>query len=155
MGSVDIIHDVLDGVPARYEAGARVYEIPTDGILRSATPVPQGRWGPGDVRYFFVARDGARTPIADYWSGANHDTPANRADPAIGVYSRSVGSVWFGGMSCPVVHEHYSVGTKSYLLDHPESPHGRLDEYLKQHPVQCSRRHDRRRRVLAPTAPRP
>ena len=147
-GDVYVLHDVLGGAPARYEGDARVYEIPADGILRSETPTPEGRWGPGDVRYFYLEADGSRSPILGDWSSAIHDTPANRADSTIGIYFRSVGSFWSQGMSCPVVHEHYAVGTKSFLLDHPAEPrsrHARLAEQLRLDPVWCSRRHRRRR----------
>lgn len=145
-GGVYILHDVVGGVPVRYEDGARVYDIPSDGILRPASPMPEGRWGPGDVRYFYVSEDGSRSPIVVDWPSSIHDTPANRADPMVGIYFRSFGSSGIKStMSCPVVHEHYSVGTRAYLLDHPEKPGERLFEHLKQHPVQCSRPHRRRR----------
>ncbi len=42
MGNIHIFHNVPDGEPAKYEGGARVYEMPKDGILRSQTPMNPG-----------------------------------------------------------------------------------------------------------------
>ncbi|HZM00319.1 MAG TPA: hypothetical protein VFD43_08715 [Planctomycetota bacterium] len=134
-GQVVILHDVPDGEPARYEDGARVYPIPPDGVLRSSTPVPDGWWGPDEVRYFYVAEDGTRTRIVDDVNSSIPDTPESRGDPTVGIYFRSFGRISYQGAPCEVALERYSVGTQAFLLDHAPGSGLELIEYLKANPV--------------------
>jgi hypothetical protein len=158
-GRVFILHDVVGGAPAQYDSGNgltdpqwRIYDIPSDGILRSTTSMPEGTWEEGDVLY--CHQDG-------HWLtylSTLEDTPEHRADDSVAVYNRHSLVVSSPDTPCPVEVECYSVGTQAALLDDPADERAErawLLEYLQQHAVQCSRRHGRRRRLPAVTAPRP
>ncbi len=65
-GPVVIAYDMPNGVPARYEDGARVFEIPSDGILRTQMETPDDGWiRPGRIRYFYVDEKGQREEIPE------------------------------------------------------------------------------------------
>jgi hypothetical protein len=91
MGNIYIFHNVPDGEPPKYEGRARVYQIPTDGILRSNTSMNMG-WH-FTPQYFYVWPDGKREKIVGYWPSTIHDTPEDRADKTMGIYFPRTGSV--------------------------------------------------------------
>jgi hypothetical protein len=142
MGNIYIFHNVLDGQPPKYEGRARVYEIPNDGILRSQTPMNLGwQFTP---QYFYVTADGTREKITGYWPTSIHDTPENRADKTLGIFSPRTGSL--SGFTtkndgtsspeftCDIQFEQYHVGTKLFLLTHSDLEKD-LHAYVKEHPV--------------------
>jgi hypothetical protein len=89
MGNVYIFHNVPDGEPLIYEGRARVYKIPTDGILRSQGPANQGSIL--RLQYFYVRSDGKRERITGYWPTSIHDTAENRADATLGIFFPRMG----------------------------------------------------------------
>jgi hypothetical protein len=52
-GYVIIIFDEKNGVPEKYENGSRVYEIPSDGVLRTQFKKQKGWIAPGKVNYYY------------------------------------------------------------------------------------------------------
>jgi hypothetical protein len=142
VGYVYIFHNVPDGEPAQYDARARVYQIPKDGILRSRTPMNDG-WHI-TPQYFYVGADGKREKITGYWPTSIHDTAENRADPTVGIFAPRTGSlVAFttkpdgtstSEYNCDIQYEMYYVGTKAVLLTSRDLEKD-LHAYVKEHPV--------------------
>lgn len=56
-GPVIIIFDDKQGVPAKYENGNRVYEIPQDGVLRTQFKKQQGSIAPGKLKYYYYDKN--------------------------------------------------------------------------------------------------
>jgi hypothetical protein len=52
-GYVIVIFDEKNGVPKKYENGSRVYEIPSDGVLRTQFRKQKGWIAPGKVNYYY------------------------------------------------------------------------------------------------------
>ena len=59
-GPVFVIFDQPAGNPEKYENGDRVYEIPSNGILRTQFPPNRGRQ---KIQFFYSGRDGIRKPL--------------------------------------------------------------------------------------------
>ncbi len=62
-GPTVILFNDSAGAPPEYDGKARVYRIPSSGVLRTRFPRPRGATSPA---YFHEAADGTRTPIV--WS---------------------------------------------------------------------------------------
>jgi hypothetical protein len=144
MGNIYIFHNVPDGEPLKYEGGARLYEIPKDGILRSQGPLNEGRWT-FRPQYFYVTPDGKREKISGYWDTSIHDSPENRADKTIGVFFPRMGGSLIGfttkddgttipHYNCGIRYDQYYVGTKLFLLTEPKLEKD-LHAYVKEHPI--------------------
>jgi hypothetical protein len=142
MGNVYIFHDVPDGVPLKREDGARVYEIPKDGILRSQSPEITGLYS---ARYFYVTSDGKREKITGFWDSSIHDTPENRADKTVGIFFPSTGSLSGtitsksdgtskSKFNCNIKYEEFYVGTKAYLISTPNLAKDLL-AYMEENPI--------------------
>jgi hypothetical protein len=66
-GPVVVVFGDSTGAAERREGGARVYEIPASGVLRTRFPANDGVHGADTRRYFYVDASGGRTPIG--WGG--------------------------------------------------------------------------------------
>jgi hypothetical protein len=128
VGDVTIVFNASDGQPFDVEDGARLYRIPTSGILFTQFPLNNGT--SPDQRYFLVAPDGERQPIAR--SGASvDDTRENRAKPDVEIFSQTRGHIQAGPRSCPIEYEQYFVGTRAQFLDRSGTDHWRVTKFLQ------------------------
>jgi hypothetical protein len=57
-GPVIIIFDDKQGKPEKYEGDKRVYEIPSDGVLRTQFKKQEGFIAPGDLKYYYYNENG-------------------------------------------------------------------------------------------------
>ena len=143
MGNIYIFHNVPDGEPLAYEGRSRVYRIPKDGILRSQSPLNQGRTFTAE--YFYVTPDGKRERITEYWPTSIHDTAENRADKTTGIFFPRMGGSLTGftlkddgttipKYTCDIRFDEYYVGTKLFLLTHSDLEKD-LHAYVKERPI--------------------
>ena len=114
VGWVNIAYGAKNGQPGRYEDGARVYRIPTGGIL--ITQAGPNRGTSPAWKFFYETTSGSRIPIRLVLTGSVPDTPANRSDPAIGVFLIQRWKQQAGRVPCDVEFDRYFVGTKAQLF---------------------------------------
>jgi hypothetical protein len=115
VGLVTIAFRAANGTTPRREGAARLYEIPTTGILLTQEEPNVGlspAWS-----FVIVSRTGNRTPVAGIWSASVPDTPENRAANTVEVFNLRRGRLQAGRLPCDVEYQHYFVGTRSQLLD--------------------------------------
>ena len=104
-GPVVIVFDDPKGVvPKHDDAGAVVYEIPRDGVLRLSTPPP----APGiyKVQYFYVSADGKQAKL-----------PWDADKDRLQVFAAGSGSIEAKANEQPVRWDAYIVGIPSQRSD--------------------------------------
>ncbi|MGB7070289.1 MAG: hypothetical protein WBD22_12410 [Pyrinomonadaceae bacterium] len=74
IGFVLILHDQKNGEPGKYESGKRVYEIPSNGILKTQFSLNTGWHSPGK---YFYKQNGKLTEIPYLFD--DRDIEARRA----------------------------------------------------------------------------
>lgn len=113
-GAFYVVYNVPDAEPLTYEDGAPVYDIPQDGILLTQTDVT-----PNSVRsdkFFYESEDGSRQIIDGRWTTSFNDTPENRADDQVYIFSEDL--VKYGyTRDCSIYYSDFYVGTKAQALD--------------------------------------
>lgn len=117
VGSFYILYNLPQGEPQRYENGARVYEIPPDGMLLMQSDANEG--GPiaiDKIKFFYVRPDGSRTQITERWTTSLHDTPENRSDERVAIFGGGIG-VFEPIRHCKVIETGFYVGTKAQAID--------------------------------------
>jgi len=135
-GDVFILPEHPQGVPARREGFAIVFEIPQDRILVTQDEPSHGwHW----TRFYYVDLDGRRRRL-DYEPSSVARTPENLADRRpIVWFLRDGGGV--PGSRCPVRFVQYYVGTRADLLsrtvDEANAEELRLGQFVKEHRI-CS-----------------
>ena len=115
VGLVTIAFRAANGTAPRREGEARVYEIPTTGILLTQEEPNVGlspAWS-----FVIVSGTGTRTPVAGIWSASVPDTLENRASGAVEVFNLRRGRLQAGRLPCDVEYQQYFVGTRAQLLD--------------------------------------
>lgn len=115
-GSVYIIFNVLKGEEAKYEHGARVYEIPASGVLLTKMKSNEGWIDSNKVKYFYLTKDGKRKPIKSLWTSSLTDTLENRNDKEITIFGGGLGE-FEPIQGCNVLMQDFIVGTKAEVLD--------------------------------------
>jgi hypothetical protein len=127
-GWVTIAFRGANGEAAEYEDDARVYRIPSSGVLITEADPNVGSspaW-----RFFFEDAEGTRTSITHFWNSTVHDTEVNRADPSVGIFYIRRGHQ-AGDVPCDVEFDQYFVGTKEQLLSAVDGePHRSISEFL-------------------------
>ena len=113
-GWVTIAFRGANGEVRAYEGDARMYRIPSSGILITQAEPNVGSSPPW--RFFFEDPEQTRTPIVHFWPTTVQDTEANRIDPTIGISYMHRGSLQGGQLRCDVEYDQYFVGTKAQLL---------------------------------------
>ena len=112
VGWVTIAFEAANGEARAYEANARLYRIPSSGVL-----ITQAKTNVGSSpawRFFFEDPERTRTPIVHFWTTTVNDTEANRADVTVGIAYIRRGRQPVG--PCDVEYDQYFVGTKAQLL---------------------------------------
>jgi hypothetical protein len=132
VGWVTLAFRAANGEAPAYEGDARLYRIPSSGVLITQAAPNVGSspaW-----RFFFEDSERTRTPIVHFWLTTVHDTEANRADPAAGISYISRGRQQVqrsGQVSCDVEYDQYFVGTKAQLLSAVgREPQRTISEFL-------------------------
>jgi hypothetical protein len=129
VGEVTIVFNAPDGQPFDVEDGARLYRIPTSGILFTQFPLNNGT--SPDQRYFLVAPNGDRQPIVNSGEGTVQDTRENRAKLDVEIFSKTRGHIQAGLRPCAIEFEQYFVGTRAQLLDRRDADHWRITKYVQ------------------------
>lgn len=128
VGDVTIVFHAPNGEPLDVEDGARLYRIPLSGILFTQLALNEGH--SPEQRFFLVAPNGDRQPITDL-PGSVSDTPEERANPAVGIFSQTRGHIQAGLTTCAIEYEQYFVGTRAQWLDRSDASTGRITKYLQ------------------------
>jgi Family of unknown function (DUF6843) len=131
-GDVYVIFDVPDGQATETGYHKSTYRIPSDGILRTRTFLPQG-WT--HTEYFFQAPNGSLHRINNLWLTTIPKTPENVSNTTdVGVFFPHGGTT-DDANGCPVRFHEFYVGTKANLLT-TYKERGLLS-YLRQNPINC------------------
>jgi len=133
-GDVFILPGHAEGVPARREGFAIVFEVPRGRILVTQDE-PSGGWH--WTRFYYVDTDGRRQRL-DYEPSTVPRTPENLADRRPFVwFVRGGGGVF--GSPCPFRFVQYYVGTRADLLsrtvDEANAEELRLGQFVKEHRI--------------------
>jgi len=141
-GSFFVVFDVSTGKKPKHEGKSRVYQIPVSGILETQLPFNKGWLASTDIKYFFLNNNGSRTPITKRWLGSVPNTPENRADPNIYIFSGGVGTLGLGMSNstnrCSISFSYYIVATKSRVLNSLNKI--KLTDYYVKPPYPCSKK---------------
>ena len=127
-GDVTIVFNAPNGEPLDVEDGARLYRIPLTGILFTQLAINEGH--SPEQRFFLVAPNGDRQLMTDRPGGAA-DTPEERANPTVGIFSQTRGHIQAGLTSCAIEYEQYFVGTRAQFLDRSDASTHRITKYLQ------------------------
>jgi len=113
-GNIFVVSGIPSGQPPQRENGARVYRIPTNGVLLTQDP-PGTRinivW-----KFFYEDPNGAREPLGRIWTSTVPDTPENRANTYIEIFYPRLGRYRGAQMPCEVQQSQYYVGTRSQAI---------------------------------------
>lgn len=94
-GDIYIVYDVASGSEPKYEGDAWVFTVPDSGVVHTKFTQNNGRSSQGIMRFFTVSKDGARSEVTNYYSGAVADTEKNRNDIKTYVMSGGFGEFGF------------------------------------------------------------
>jgi hypothetical protein len=72
-GQIIVFLDQPDGQAVQYEGEARLYQIPSSGLLKSQFKRNGGCMGDNRIRFFYVDSIGDRTPVA-FFMDIDRDT---------------------------------------------------------------------------------
>jgi hypothetical protein len=124
-GTVTIFYDVPSGLGLRVEGGARLFDIPSTGVLVLRDKVNTG-WV--HIDYCFEDAQHHRTPIVYRWSPTTHDmSPGN---VAIGISGPRTGGG--GSPPCTYSYQQYFVGTQEEFQHSAEDSFAVLDDLVQQ-----------------------
>jgi Family of unknown function (DUF6843) len=130
VGSVTIVFRATSGQRILDEGGARLYQIPSNGILLTEGEPNTGlspAW-----RFFTVNVNSERVPIKQIWASTVADTPENRASTAVEIFYPHRGRMRPSGVPCDVEFDQYFIGTRAQLFAHDEAKERRrLSEFLR------------------------
>jgi hypothetical protein len=128
-GEVTIVFNAPDGASFDVEDGARLYRIPVNGILFTQFPVNYGM--DRSRKFFLVTPYGDRHEIHDPGESTLRDTPENRANPRVEIFSSTRNFIQAGIRSCEIQYEQYFVGTRAQLLDRSDANLWRINKYVQ------------------------
>jgi hypothetical protein len=74
-GVVMVFFDQPDGQPVQYENNARVYHIPSSGLLKSQFPRNGGCMNNNRINFFYEDSTGARKPLVYFMNINRKDRP--------------------------------------------------------------------------------
>jgi len=140
-GSFYVVFDILTGRKPEYEDKFRVYRIPASGVLQSRFSFNEGWLASTDIKYFFINKNGKRTPITHRWLGSLPDTPENRHDPKIYIFSGGVGTLGLGMSNdknkCTISFSSFIVATKPRILEGIQTVE--LSSFFNKKPFPCQK----------------
>lgn len=120
-GAFAIVFDVQNGTKIEYEGKSRIYRIPSSGILLTRFSFNEGWLRSTDIKFFFLDKTGKRITIKNRIFRKIPDTPENRKDKEIYIFSGSTGTQELGQGSpserCTISTIRFAVGTKRQILD--------------------------------------
>ena len=135
-GDVFILPGYSQGVPARREGFAIVFDIPPERILVTQDQ-PSAGWHL--THYYYLDAAGKRQKL-DYEPSTVHPTPENLADKRPFVwFQRSAGEISALSLPCPIRFVQYYVGTRADLLsrtvDEANAQELRLEQFVRDHHI--------------------
>jgi hypothetical protein len=129
-GDIYIVYRIKSGQPPLREDGARLYRIPSNGILLTQEEPNTGINAVS--RFYYEDQSGAREPLERIWASTVPDTPQNRAHPQIEIFYPRRGRYGSTQMGCEVEHSVYLVGTRAQAISEGTQPTtSRLDEVIR------------------------
>ena len=130
-GDIFIVYRVQSGQPAAREGSARLYRIPSNGMLATQEP-PNSGMGPV-WKFYYESAQGERQPLGRIWTSTVPRTPENEADPAVEVfYPRHGRQQRSEQVPCDVEFDTYFIGTRAQAMSHsPVAGPRKLGEFLK------------------------
>lgn len=116
VGAFYIVFNIPSGEPQTYEDGARVYDIPEDGVLLMQSDSDPGLIHTDDIEFFYESDDGTRDRIEGRWTTSVHDTPENRADDQVYIFGGGINLIK-PVKNCGIYAKDFHIGTKAQILD--------------------------------------
>lgn len=116
-GSFYIIYNIPEGQPLTYEDGARVYDIPEDGILLTQSDYNPGTIRSDKINFFYESEDGTREKIEGRITTTLHDTPENRSDEKLYIFGGGIVERQYEKRHCNIYYTEYYIGTKRQGLE--------------------------------------
>lgn len=116
VGSFYIVFNIPSGEPQTYEDGARVYDIPEDGVLVMQSDSNPGTISSDKENFFYESDDGSRTKVGGGWTSDLKDTPEHRSDDQTYIFGGGIGGIE-PVRHCQVYIRDFYVGTKAQVLD--------------------------------------
>ena len=116
VGSFYILHNIPGGEPQTYENGARVYDIPDDGVLLIQSDTNSGTISSDRINYYYESDDGSRRKIGDREATGATSAPEKQTDEPIYIYGPGIGLIE-PVRHCQIYTSDFHVGTKAQILD--------------------------------------
>ena len=116
VGAFYIVFNIPSGESQTYEDGARVYDIPEDGVLLMQSDSGAGRIHTGDIKWFYESEDGTREKVEGRWTTTVRDTPESRADEQVYIFGGGINLIK-PVKDCEIYAKDFHVGTKAQILD--------------------------------------
>lgn len=116
IGSFYIIFNVVDGEPGKEKDGARVYEIPSSGLLLTQMKTNEGWIDSEQLKYYYRKPKGELTQITGRWTTSITDNAEKRADNNLTIFGGSFGTYQQDIKACILVHKSFYIGTKKIIL---------------------------------------
>lgn len=116
VGSFHIVFNIPEGKPQTYEDGARVYDIPEDGVLFMQSNTNPGSISGDKINFYYESEDGSREEVEGRWTTSLHDTPENRSDDQTYIFGGGIGLIE-PVRHCQIHSTSFYIGTKNQALD--------------------------------------
>lgn len=116
VGSFYIVFNIPSGEPQTYEEGARVYDIPADGVLLLQSDSNAGTISSDEETFFYESDDGSRKTIEGGWTNDLKDTAKHRSDDNTYIFGGGIGVIE-PVRHCQVYIRDFYIGTKAQALD--------------------------------------
>lgn len=116
VGAFYIGFNIPSGKPQAYEDGARVYDIPEDGVLLMQSDSGAGRIHADDIKFFYESEDDTREKIDGPWTTTVRDSPESRADEQVYIFGGGINLIK-PVKDCEIYAKDFHVGTKAQILD--------------------------------------
>lgn len=116
-GSFYIVFNIPEGSPQTYEDGARVYDIPEDGVLLMQSDSNPGSISSDKVNFFYESGDGTREKIDGRFTTTLHDTPEARSDNQTYIFGGGIVERQYEKRHCNIYYKEYYVGSKTQALE--------------------------------------
>ena len=136
IGSFHIIHGIRNGQKRNENNGARIYEIPKNGILVTQMTENQGSIEGGKIKFYYRNSNNELSKITDHWTTSLKDNPENRADKKIRIFGGSFGELESIYVDCKLLTQSFYVGTKENVLE--GTNFFEMIDFLKNNKIDCT-----------------
>jgi hypothetical protein len=129
-GDIFIVYRIKSGQPPLREDGARLYRIPSNGILLTQEEPNTGINGVS--RFYYEDQSGPREPLERIWHSTVRDTPENRAHPQVEIFYPGRAGYGSMQMGCQVEFSWFRVGTRAQAISEgTRHTTSRLDKVIR------------------------